>query len=44
MRARNTFQNTDEVRPSSLSIGISNEGVVVTIPRQAVVAVEIQLA
>jgi hypothetical protein len=43
MRARNTFQNTDEVRPSSLPVKISNEGVVVTLPKQAVAAVEIQL-
>jgi alpha-L-arabinofuranosidase len=43
MRARNTFQNTDEVRPSSLPVKISNEGVVVTLPRQAVAAVEIRL-
>jgi alpha-N-arabinofuranosidase len=44
MRARNTFQNTDEVRPSSLPVKIANEGVAVTIPKQAVVALEIQLA
>src|SRR5215813_12141108 len=43
MRARNTFQNTDEVRPSSLPVKISNEGVVVTLPKQAVAAVEIRL-
>jgi alpha-N-arabinofuranosidase len=44
MRARNTFQNTDEVRPASLPVKIVNEGVVVVIPKQAVAAVEIQLA
>jgi alpha-N-arabinofuranosidase len=44
MRARNTFQNTNEVRPSSLPVKISNEGLVVEVPRQAVAAVEIQLA
>jgi alpha-L-arabinofuranosidase len=43
MRARNTFQNTDEVRPSALPVTINNEGVAATIPRQAVVALEIQL-
>jgi alpha-N-arabinofuranosidase len=44
MRARNTFQNTDEVRPVSLPVKIGNDGVVVVIPKQAVAAVEIQLA
>src|SRR5262245_9271961 len=44
MRARNTFQNADEVRPSSLPVKISNEGAVVVVPKQAVVAMEIQLA
>ena len=44
MRARNTFQNPDEVRPASLPVKIGNEGVVVVIPKQAVAAVEIQLA
>jgi alpha-N-arabinofuranosidase len=43
MRARNTFQNTDEVRPAPLPVNISNEGVAVTIPKQSVVALEIQL-
>jgi alpha-L-arabinofuranosidase len=42
MRARNTFQNTDEVRPTPLPVNISNE-VVMTIPKQSVVALEIQL-
>lgn len=44
MRAGNTFQNTNEVRPSSLPVKISGESLVVEIPKQAVVAVEIQLA
>ena len=44
MRAQNTFQNTDEVRPDSLPVKIVNEGVVVVIPKQAVAAVKIQLA
>jgi len=44
MRARNTFQNTNEVRPSSLPVKISGASLVVEIPRQAVAAVEIQLA
>jgi alpha-N-arabinofuranosidase len=44
MRARNTFLNTDEVRPSSLAVKISGQSLTVEIPRQAVAAVEIQLA
>jgi alpha-L-arabinofuranosidase len=44
MRARNTFQNNNEVRPSSLPVKISGESLVVEIPKQAVAAVEIQLA
>jgi alpha-N-arabinofuranosidase len=44
MRARNTFQNSDEVRPASLPLKIGNERVVVVIPKHAVAAVEIQLA
>jgi alpha-L-arabinofuranosidase len=44
MSARNTFQNANEVRPSPLSVTTGGEGVVVVIPRQAVAAVEIQLA
>jgi alpha-N-arabinofuranosidase len=44
MRARNTFQNPDEVRPSSLPVKIGNDGVVVALPKHAVAALEIQLA
>jgi alpha-N-arabinofuranosidase len=44
MRARNTFQNPDEVSLASLPVKIGNEGVVVVIPKQAVAAVDIQLA
>jgi alpha-L-arabinofuranosidase len=44
MRARNTFQNTNEVRSSSLPVKISRDSLVVEIPKQAVAAVEIQLA
>jgi alpha-N-arabinofuranosidase len=44
MRARNTFQNADEVRPAPLPVNISNGSVIVAIPRQAVAAIEIQLA
>jgi alpha-N-arabinofuranosidase len=43
MRARNTFQNTNEITPSALPVTINNEGVAVTIPRQAVVALELRL-
>jgi alpha-L-arabinofuranosidase len=44
MRAQNTFQDIDEVRPTPLPVNINNESVVVAIPRQAVAAIEIQLA
>ena len=44
MRARNSFQNSNEVGPSSLSVKVSGASLVVEIPRQAVAAVEIQLA
>ncbi len=44
MSARNTFQNSNEVRPSTLPVNTSGEGVVVKIPKQAVAAIEIQLA
>lgn len=44
MRARNTFQNPDEVKLSSLPVKIGNEGVIVALPKRAVAAVEIQLA
>jgi alpha-L-arabinofuranosidase len=44
MRARNTFQNANEVRPASLPVKISSGSLVVEIPKQAVAAVEIQLA
>jgi len=43
MRARNTFQNTNEVRPSALPVKISGASLIVEIPKQAVAAVEIQL-
>ena len=44
MRARNTFQNTNEVRLASLPVKISGETLVVDIPKQAVAAIELQLA
>jgi alpha-L-arabinofuranosidase len=44
MRARNTFQNTNEVRPASLPVKISGETLTVEIPKQAVVSIEIQVA
>jgi alpha-N-arabinofuranosidase len=44
MRAGNTFKNTDEVKPSSLPVKISGENLLVEIPKQAVAAVEIQIA
>jgi alpha-N-arabinofuranosidase len=44
MRARNTFQNPNEVRLASLPVKLSGETLAVEIPRQAVAAIEIQLA
>jgi alpha-L-arabinofuranosidase len=43
MRARNTFEKTDEVRPSSLAVKTSGQGVVVDLPRQSVAAIQIQI-
>lgn len=43
MRARNTFEDTDEVKPSPLPVKVSGESVVVEIPKQSVAAIEIQL-
>jgi alpha-N-arabinofuranosidase len=44
MRARNTFQNPTEVRLASLPVKLSGETLAVEIPKQAVAAIEIQLA
>ena len=44
MRARNTFQNYDEVKLLSLPVKIGNEDVIVALHKRAVAAVEIQLA
>lgn len=44
MRARNTFEATNEVRPVSLPVTASAGGVVVELPKQSVAAIEIQLA
>jgi len=43
MRARNSFQNNDEVKPAPLPVNLNGEGIAATIPKQAVVALEIQL-
>jgi alpha-L-arabinofuranosidase len=44
MRARNTFENPDEVRPASLAVNVGGDSVVVELPKQSVTAIEIQLA
>jgi alpha-N-arabinofuranosidase len=44
MRARNTFQNPDEVKPSPLPVNVGAGGLTLEIPKHAVVAVEVQLA
>jgi len=44
MRARNTFQNPNEVRLAVLPVKISGETLTVEIPKQAVAAIDIQLA
>ena len=44
MRAANTFQRTNEVRPASLPVKVIGEGLALEIPRQAVVAIEIQVS
>ncbi|MBL8208011.1 MAG: alpha-N-arabinofuranosidase [Blastocatellia bacterium] len=43
MRARNTFQNTNEVKLASLPVNVSGGNLVVDVPKQAVAAIEIQL-
>jgi len=43
MRARNTFENTNEVRPASLPAKVSGDSVIVELPKQSVAAIEIQL-
>lgn len=44
MRARNSFQNPDEVRPASLPVNVGKGEITVLLPKQAVAAVEIRLA
>jgi alpha-L-arabinofuranosidase len=43
MRARNTFEHPDEVRLSPLPITVDRDRVLVEIPKQAVVALEVTL-
>ena len=44
MRARNTFENPNEVRPASLAVDVSGDTAAVVLPRHSVAAVELQLA
>ena len=44
MRARNTFENPNEVKPATLAVKINHETLGIEIPKQAVVALDIQLA
>lgn len=44
MRARNTFEKTDEVRPAPLAVKTSGQGVMVDLPKQSVAAIQIQIA
>ena len=43
MRATNTFERPDEVGLSTLAAQVSGDAATITIPRQAVVAVSLQL-
>ena len=44
LRARNTFQNANEIKLSPLTVKTSGDGLSVEMPRQSVAALEIQLA
>ncbi|MBV9181131.1 MAG: alpha-N-arabinofuranosidase [Acidobacteria bacterium] len=44
MKARNTFENPEEVKPLKLSVRINQESVRIDVPKQAVVALYIILA
>ena len=44
MRARNTFENPNEVKPASWPVQMSGDSVAVELPKQSVTAIEIQLA
>jgi alpha-L-arabinofuranosidase len=43
MRARNTFEKTDEVRPSPFQVKLDGQNIVFDLPKQSVAAVQIQL-
>jgi alpha-L-arabinofuranosidase len=43
MRARNTFDKTDEVKPSALPVKVDGQSVVLDLPRQSVAAIEIRI-
>ena len=44
MRARNTFEKADEVRPSPLPVKLADQGIVAELPKQSVAALEIRIA
>jgi hypothetical protein len=44
MAAANTFQNPNEVKLSQLPVSVAGSGLSVVIPKQAVAAIEIELA
>ena len=44
MAAANTFQNPNEVTLSQLPVSVAGDGFSVVIPKQAVAAIEIELA
>jgi alpha-L-arabinofuranosidase len=44
MRAKNTFENSGEVKPAPLPVKVSGDSVLVELPKQSVAAIEIQVA
>ena len=43
MRGRNTFENPDEVRPTSLAVAVSGDAVALQLPKHSVASVEIRV-
>jgi alpha-N-arabinofuranosidase len=43
MRARNTFEKTDEVRPSPLQVRVDGQSVTADLPAKSVAAIEIRI-
>jgi alpha-N-arabinofuranosidase len=44
MRARNTFEHPDEVRPATLAVHVTGDTAAVVLPKHSVAAVELRLA